>query len=264
MSFTPDAPVFPRWLSSLAALLLFTAGVGMAAHAAAPAGTAKRTPDWSGVWQSSNGPIWDPTAKLRPENKGFAISELRDFPPYNAEYERRYTTIIENNRRGVITNDPSASCVPIGVPRMMAATWPMEFIIQPNRVVMLFEFAHDVRIVHTDGRKHTPIDEITYTFNGESIGHWEGDTLVVDTIGLRPEPTFDLSGAMHSDEMHIVERIRRTSPKLMEIQMVIEDPKAFTQPWKVTRTLDLKPGDELMELMCEDNNRNRPGFSFTK
>lgn len=147
------------------------------------------------------------------------------------------------------------------MPRIMAAGYPVEFIIQPHRVLMIFEYQTARRIVYTDGRKFADPDDIDPTFNGDSIGNWDGDTLFVETVGLRAEPTFDLTGAPHSDALRITERIRRVDENTLEDKMVIVDLKAFTKPWQVTRHMARKPGYELMEFFCNDNNRDFPGKS---
>ncbi len=224
---------------------------------------AARTPDWSGVWLPSDGPVFDPTYRDRPENKGFSPSQSRIFPPYTPEYEARYAKIVEGNRRGTPGNDPNAGCLPPGMPRMMAGGFPVEFIVQPQRVIVLFEYESQRRIIYTDGRKHTPADELDPTFTGESIGRWEGDTLVVDTIGLRSEPTFDATGAMHSDALHLVERIRRVDKDHIKDRMTIEDPKAFTKPWEVTRILTFRPDFHLMDYYCE-LGQSRPSAGAPK
>src|SRR3569623_1354195 len=111
----------------------------------------------------------------------------------------------------------------------MGTPFPLEFVIQPDKVMIEFEAYSQVPRIYTDGRKH-PAD-LDPSYNGDSIGHWEGDTLVVDTVGLRGDTVFDVSGAPHSDAMHVVERIRRVSKDSIEDRIVIEDPKALTKPW---------------------------------
>ena len=91
---------------------------------------------------------------------------------------------------------------------------------------------------------------------GHSIGHWEGDTLVVDTVGMRGDTVFDVSAAPHSDKIHVTERLRRLSPTKFEDRITVEDPVAFTKPWEIVRTYDLKPDWQIIEYVCEENNRN--------
>ncbi len=248
-----------RYKLSFAACCLLTLASAPSARAEAqltPAPAVRPTThDWSGVWLPSGGPIFDPSYRNRPENKGYNNSESRIFPPYNAEYDAKYSKVVANNRKGVSSIDPAAACRPPGMPRIMAANFPLEFIIQPKRVIIFFELDSQRRIIYTDGRKHTPVDELDPSLNGESIGHWEDEILVVDTIGLRSEPVFDMTGATHSDALHVVERIRRLDETRIEDRMTLEDPKAFTRPWEITRTMQLKPRLELMDYYCDEGNR---------
>ena len=241
------------------AFTLLGSSEGAAANAShAAANAPARLPDWSGVWAPSGGFIFDPSAIGRPENKGRTGFEVRNFPPYNPEYEAKYDKDVAALRRGDGIIDPSAKCLPLGMPRVMIIGYPSEIIIQPKRVVMLFEVLSQRRIIYTDGRSHTAPADLDPTFQGESIGHWEGDVLVVDTIGIRGDLVFDNTGAPHSDALHITERIRRVSHDRMEDQMVLEDPKAFTGPWRVTRFWTLHPEWEIKEFVCE-NNRTPSG-----
>ena len=212
-------------------------------------------PDWSGVWNPHERNMFDPTAFDRPENKGKGAQDLREYPPYNAQWEARYVKKLAENAQGLPT-DPTASCRPGGMPRIMTTPYPMEFVIQPDRVVILHEISSQVRRIYTDGRKHPAPDDLDPTYMGHSIGHWEGDTLVVDTVGVKGDTVYDVSAAPHSDKVHEVERIRRISPTQIEDVMTIEDPVAFTKPWVVTRRYDLKPTWDIQEYVCEDNNRN--------
>jgi hypothetical protein len=249
-----------------AAAVIALAGPALAQNAPSPpapanykaprqADSRSNLPDWSGVWNPHERNMFDPTAFDRPENKGKGAQDIREYPPYNAEWEARYVRKLKDNAAG-IPGDPTASCRPGGMPRIMTTPYPMEFVIQPDRVVILHEISSQVRRIYTDGRKHPPADELDPTYMGHSIGHWEGDTLVVDTVGMRGDTVYDVSAAMHSDKVHEVERIRRISPTQIEDVMTIEDPVAFTKPWVVTRLYDLKPTWQIAEYICEDNNRN--------
>jgi hypothetical protein len=215
-------------------------------------------PDWSGVWNPHELNLFDPSSvppadrQLSDANEN-AASYLRMYPPYNAAYEARYEDKLKKAAAGV-ASDPTAGCAPPGFPRIMVIPYPLEFVVQPKRVTMLFEGFSQMRRIYTDGRKHPADPDLTY--NGNSIGHWEGDTLVVDTVGLRGDAVFDITGAPHSDRIHIVERIRRVSHAKIEDRMVIDDPQALTKPWSVLRTYDLQPDWEITEYVCEENQRN--------
>jgi hypothetical protein len=232
------------------------AGTADGAHASdSPA----NLPDWSGVWNPhlSGGLMFDPTAMQRPENrdKGSGGANMREWPPYNAQWEARYEAVLARNKAGLPT-DPTASCRPGGMPRIMTTPYPMEFVIQKDRVTVLLEISSQVRRIYTDGRKHPAPDDLDPSYMGHSIGHWEGDTLVVDTVGMRGDTVYDVTAAPHSDQVHEVERIRRISPTQIQDIMSIDDSVAFTKPWVITRLYDLKPDWEIREYVCEDNNRN--------
>ena len=231
---------------ALALLCALNLAPGGAARAQAPA------PDHhlQGVWEPIGGAILDPLARGMPGNKGRPMPELSAFPPYNAAYQARYDKITADLRAGVKLTDGSAHCLPQGMPRMMVIGYPIDIIVQPTRVVMLFEPGMQRRIIHTDGRKHTSPDDLDPSFSGESIGHWDGDTLVVDTVGIREDLMFDYSFAPHSDVLHIVERISRVGDTL-EDAMTLEDAKAFTRPWQIKRTYKLQPTWEIKEYVCE-------------
>jgi hypothetical protein len=131
--------------------------------------------------------------------------------------------------------DPSLiRCAPKGFPRMMINAGPMEIFQISNRVFMRFYFGNEMREIWTDGRKHP--DDLDLTWRGHSVGQWDGDTLVVDTIGILGGEQgkfkwFDHAGNPHSDELHVVERIRRTSPDALQIDFRFEDPVTFTAPF---------------------------------
>jgi hypothetical protein len=212
-------------------------------------------PDWTGVWNPHERNMFDPTAFDRIENKGKGAQDIREYPPYNDKWEAIYVAKLKQNAMGVPT-DPTASCRPGGMPRIMTTPYPMEFVILADRVDILHEVSSQVSRIYTDGRPHPAGDDLDPSYMGHSIGHWEGDTLVVDTVGMKGDTVYDVSSAPHSDQVHEIERIRRISPTQIEDLMTIEDPVAFTKPWVVRRTYDLKPDWQIQEYICEDNNRN--------
>ncbi len=121
----------------------------------------------------------------------------------------------------------------------------------PDHVVMTFEFAHAVRIIYTDGSPHPLPNDF---WMGDSRGHWEGDTLVVDTTHFIDRTWFDAAGNFHSDALHVVERFTPTSPYHIEYEVTIEDPKVFTRPWKMRMPLyrRVEQGLQLLEYDCVD------------
>ena len=134
------------------------------------------------------------------------------------------------------TNDPVYQCLPPGTPRIYAHPAPFEIFQASDRVMIVYEFQHLVRNVFTDGREHR--QNRLPTWMGESIGHWEGDTLVVETVSFNDETWIDRRGVPHSDQLRVVERIRRTDGNELIVDITIEDPVAFTEPWTVRRVFD--------------------------
>jgi hypothetical protein len=152
--------------------------------------------------------------------------------------------------------DPTYSCFPPGVPgiyfRVTGDARPMEIIKAPGRMLEFFEYDHYVRQIWTDGRAHTP--DLPSTWMGESVGKWEGDTLVVDSIGFNDKTVLDAAGHPHSDELHLVERMRRLDHNTLEVNLTVTDPKAYTKPWGGQLIFVLAPKDwTVMEDICEDN-----------
>jgi hypothetical protein len=147
-------------------------------------------------------------------------------------------------------DDPEAQCLPTGVPRL--APYPMKYLQMPNLFVILFEGnIHSFRQIFLDRKEH-PKDP-NPTWYGDSIGRWEGDTLVVDTIGFNDRTWFDFAGHPHTEQLHTVERFRRPDKETMEYKVTIDDPGAYTKPFTLTGHFFLQD-TELMEYICNENN----------
>ena len=150
-------------------------------------------------------------------------------------------------------NDPDLACLPEGVPRTMFVPSPMEILQLPTRVVIIHESIQAPRQIYMN-RKHR--DDLYPTYSGDSIGKWEGDTLVVDTIGFNDKTWVDMYGGVpHSEAMHLIERIRRVDHETLVDDMTIEDTMAFTKPIMAQQVYKLKPGWEIQEYVCEENNK---------
>jgi hypothetical protein len=153
-------------------------------------------------------------------------------------------------------------CLPVGVTRQANAPDPIEIVQTPKRVVILYESWHIFRSIPTDGIDHSISQDPTWF--GTSVGHWErggangeNDTLVIDVAKMNDKTALDTNGHPHSDQLHLTERLRRTGPKTMAYEVTVDDPKAYTQPWKQSRVFRLQPGIELMEYVCLENERDR-------
>jgi hypothetical protein len=155
---------------------------------------------------------------------------------------------------GVPMTDSTAQCMPSGMPRIMAAPYPIKIMQTPKEVVIMHEVQHLFRIIYMN--EEHPAD-LERTFMGHSVGHWEGDTLVVDTTANTTQTLLDEAGDPHSDKLHVVERIRKIDGgKRLENMITIDDPGAYTKPWVAVRYYDWRPEIRLMEYICEENNRN--------
>jgi hypothetical protein len=147
----------------------------------------------------------------------------------------------------------AANCLPPGMPGIMGQPYPMEFLLTPGKVTIVIEAYQQVRHIYTDGRKLPEDPDLK--FHGTSVGHWDGDTLVVDTIGFSPQ-TQIAANVPHDDNMKIVERFRLTDPDTMSIETTITDPGVLAAPFVSSRTLRRHRNWTTAEYICEENNRN--------
>jgi hypothetical protein len=135
----------------------------------------------------------------------------------------------------------------------MSTPFPFQIFQMPDRVLFVFEGAtHTWRAVYTDGRKHPADPNPTYL--GDSVGHWEGDTLVVDVVGFNDRTWLDQEGHPHSEQLHVTERYTRTDLDTLQYSVTIEDPIAYTKPWTTSFWIPWVPGAELLEYVCNENN----------
>ena len=141
-------------------------------------------------------------------------------------------------------------CVPLGVPQTYVTPYPFQIVQKQNFLVMLFEYPNTFRFIPLDGRPHSPDPDPTWM--GESVGHWDGDTLVVDTIGFNDKT--EVSGYMHTDALHVVERFQRV-PNGLSYNVTVEDPNVFRTPWVFpARVLPARPDEERVdEFVCENH-----------
>ena len=210
------------------------------AHAAYPA------PDLTGIWSPPRTP------------KGFLPYNFSpEAPPPMQPWAAKRCELIgcgtgPLGRANDDSMDPFlTSCAPYGIPRLMNYVEPFEILQTPGRIIMLFEGGNALRQIWTDGRGH-PAD-LDPSWMGHSIGHWEGDTLVVDTIGLTDKSWLDTAGHPHSDVLHVIERIRRVDHDTLENTLTFDDPKTYTRPWSSKIIYKLHPDWSLREdIVCED------------
>jgi hypothetical protein len=147
-------------------------------------------------------------------------------------------------------DDPQLKCLPIATPR--SEPYPFRLVETPTHIFIVMEADHGYRQVFMDGRAHPTGDDLQLSWRGHSIGHWEGNTLVVDTVGFNDLTWFDNVGHIHSDRMHVVERFTRVDLGHLNVSMVVDDPGAYSRPFTLTYTAELMPNAELMEYICDN------------
>jgi hypothetical protein len=230
---------------------------------AAPAAAGAQTlPDWTGVWQMVGGTVFD---RATMTGQGGALTPgVRERPPYNAQWEAIYQRNLKLRDQGQLP-DPINTCgTPAGFPRVMNVPDMYEFVVRPEQTWILTENGPNIVRIYTDGRPHPAPEDRWPTYTGDSVGKWEGDTLVFTTLSIKNSnwPTegdtvLDRTGLVLSDAARITTRLRRLDAKTMEARMTIEDPKALTAPWNVTKTYARQPdGTRVYDYACAENNRN--------
>jgi len=204
-------------------------------------------PDLQGIWQTMNTAVWDiedHSAELGiPAGQGVVVGNAIPYRP-SALAQR------DDNRRNRSTADPEASCKMVGVPRIMYMPYPLQIVQTPRQIAILSEYVHAVRNIYLDSAH--PEDPIQPYWMGDSRGHWEGDTLIVDSVNFTDQTWFDRSGNFHSDALHVVERFTRTGPDHLLYEVTIEDPAVFTEPWQIRMPLyrRVEDGVRLLEYEC--------------
>jgi hypothetical protein len=221
--------------------------------AATPAKPASKVPDWRGVWSAYPNPFdggYDPFAPSKgPPPPGMV-------PPYKPEYLAQFQQNLQQfmDRKPIRGLNNGMFCTPAGLLVFMIGVYPMQFVVGPDLVAVVSEYENRYRLIYTDGRAHRPDAEPTY--QGDSVGHWEGDTLVVETTNMRTDTTLGGLGEIHSEQARVVERIRRVDSNWMEIESTVHDAVMLTEPWVVKRRYELKPDWALQDYNCRENNRN--------
>jgi len=243
-------------------------GASPAPPAAAPAKssfprTADGKPDLTGVWQGGSNRIgtWEEANANGGQGAGgvaqsnVAAPRLANVklpppepPPYKPEYVKKVREAFD--RRGI--DEPMARCYPPGIPRTTTlGLFPMQIVQTPQTVVMLFEVFSVFRVIPIN-RKHP--DDADPSFTGDSVGHWEGDTLVVDVTSFNDKTWLTGVGTVHSEKLHVVERFTRLDENTIQYSATMTDPEVLTKPWTVHSTIMLRPGMRLREYICAENN----------
>ena len=235
-------------ISAIAVAALLASAPSMAAHSKSTAATGAAAADFSGVWQLGPKQMKHFDTHSDPVLGGAP-------PPLKPEWMAKWRTTLERKGKGMKIWDPAMHCLG-GMPSTMVGGYPMEILMTPGRVTLLTENFNQTRRIWTDGRSHPPADELEYTFQGDSIGHWEGATLVIDTVGVREESIIDITAIPHSDQIHIIERVTRVGKDQLDWEITLEDPVVLAKPWTNLRHfVRSPPGEAVREYVCAENNQ---------
>ena len=205
-----------------------------------------------GSWEQANGGVGvggsgrDPSAPValssndRPANR-----EGAPYQPWAAQ------KVLEAfNRRGI--DDPTSQCLPAGLPRtVMLGLFPQQIVQTPTQIVMLYEYMNVFRVIPLNA-KHP--DDIIPSYTGNSVGRWDGDTLVVDVIGFNDKTWLAGTGTFHTDALHVTERFTRVDKDEINYEVTMDDPNVLTKSWTLRSTLMLREGTRLEEYVCAENN----------
>jgi hypothetical protein len=221
-----------------------------------------QTPDLSGVWDRPGAARESPTGAgnagdaernaRRLPRQAFTMDEIPMQPWAREKYAAAREGVEDLYESGKDEMDPTYNCFPPGIPRIFTGIRPFEIHQLPKVILMLFESDHWVRRIHMDGRGHP--DGYPITWMGHSIGKWDGDTLLVDTVNLDDRSWLDGLGHPMSDALRVEERIRRPNHATLEINFRFDDPKTYTRPWTGQKVFDLMPpGYEVLEdVVCSE------------
>jgi hypothetical protein len=224
---------------------LIALGLALAVFAAPAAAQSPQTPDFSGSWERYPQP--GETADPR-----YARIEVPDPPlkqPWLAEWQEKQATLAARIAESQPPGDNYIKCLPDGMPAMMQGMFPMEIFQRPEQINVTQEAFNQTRRIVMD----EPLprwDEVDPTFYGRSVAHWEGDTLVIETTGIKEYVQFRWTP--HSEAMKVTERLRLLAPDILSNQITVED-EYLERPWTYSYTYQRMPGYRLLEYVCEDN-----------
>ena len=230
--------------------------------------TADGKPDLSGVWTTDPTP-GEEMDRLFPGAGAYAVpgdnpraftkfflNVFADVRPEDVPFRPEAAQLFKQRlAAGVGRANPTLKCLPAGLPMGDLLPIPRRFIQVPGLLVVLSEGINPQRLIYTDGRKH-PVDPQP-AWLGYSVGTWDGDTLVVDTIGFTDQSWLDVLGHPRTEAMHITQRFRRRDFGHMDIQVTMDDPGAYTKPFSIRYTQTLTPDTDVLESICAENERDR-------
>jgi hypothetical protein len=225
-----------RWILCSIALAGVALAQGSAGTPAAIPRLADGRPDLNGVWDIPYTPDM---------SRGIGGEKEMPYTPLGLQEWKSYSPA---------NFDSTGHCLPAGLTRSINTPMPIEILQSKDKVAILFEGFSSFLSIHTDGRKHP--ENPNPTWMGDSVGWYEGDTLVIDTIGFNDRTRLDTIGHPHSDQLHVVQRLTRSDATHIAFEITVEDPKMYTKPIVNKRTFTLKPTWDLMEYSCMENNKD--------
>jgi len=240
---------------------------GPKAAKAGPMPRANGKPDFEGVWEvppPGGGAAFDVEEHQGvygiPPGKGVIIDPKDGKIPYLPEADEHRKDLVAHH----LFDDPQAHCVLSGTPRQIYAPFGFTILQPAGYTVILFEAFHAYRVIPMDGRPHLPAD--IKTQEGDSRGHWEGDTLVVDVTNQNDKTWFDMAGNFHSDQLHVVERFTPVDANTIDYKATMEDPKTFSRPWTIGFPIKriTRPGYEMLEFSCVEGERDLKHYTTSE
>ena len=236
-----------RWLAPWLAC-----GIAMSVHFAAGAQSpsTSKAPDMSGSYERYRGAPGAPGSQARDPYSPPPAPPPPLKAPYLKEWQAKQQAVREAEAKGEPLGSNVTYCIPDGMPGMMNGPFPMEILQSKGQVTIIQEAYNQVRRILID-QPQKPIDEVEPGFYGRSVGHWEGDTLVVDTLGIKESVRYQ--NMPHSRDMRIRERIRPVTTDIVWDEITIDDPATLEKPWTYTVAYKRTPGYTLLEYICEDN-----------
>ena len=261
------SPLFAQWPRYRVPAVPRTAAGAPDLNAAAPR-TPDGKPDLSGIWENfrkpGEAPVRSVNAQFFDDRPPSLVNEFRDIGenvkgglPLQA-----WAAALKQQRTAEHSKDnPDAHCLPIGLTQLHNHPQPRKMIQTPSLLLILYEANGGIRQIFTDGRS-LPSNDPQPWWYGYSIGKWEGDTLVVETSGFRDDVWLDVNGAPLTNVAKMTERFRRLDYGSLEIEVTVDDPKAYTKPWTAAKIRQrLMPDDELIEFVCAENERSTQRFA---
>jgi hypothetical protein len=204
--------------------------------------------NFNGVWFNANGGLHFDSTVARADQQ----------PPLRPEYMAQWLARAENAAAGLATVDPTAECLPAGFPRFLSMVFPGEILQAEHQLNWYAEWGQETVRIYLDGRE--PPEGLIPSYTGFTTGHWEGNTLVATTIGLRGDTLVDTTGVPHSDQLTSTMRMRKITPDYFEVAVTLEDPVVFEEPWStVKHYVRGAAGEYARENNCLEGNRFRSG-----